>query len=77
MSYSDVNYWNKRQNENILHEWYYSFEHLKPLIINYIKENNNLFKCLEIGCGNAPLLEGIISYYYYYYYYYYYSTCYY
>lgn len=57
MSYSDVSYWNKRQNENILHEWYYSYEHLKPLLQNYIKLNEN-FQCLEIGCGNAPLLEG-------------------
>jgi EEF1A lysine methyltransferase 4 len=64
-SYSDANYWNERNDQNLLHEWYYSYDHLRPLLQQTIQQNPPVVDApeiiLEIGCGDAPLINGILE----------------
>jgi hypothetical protein len=57
--YSEKKYWEKRYQEKAgYHEWYCNFENLKPLLEEIIVENDSV---LEIGCGDSPLLTGLLS----------------
>ena len=69
-NYSSEDYWNSRyDNNNNSHDWYYTFDILKPLIditinkMTFPKVNNNYsnMDILEIGCGDRPLAIGISS----------------
>jgi hypothetical protein len=59
--YATSEFWDTREKEQIYHEWYYNYEHLKPLIEECVMSHAN-FQCLEIGCGFAPLIDGICLY---------------
>ena len=58
-SYSSQEYWESRyQDPKGFHEWYCSYENLRPLLeMNITKENS----VLEIGCGDSPLLTGMLA----------------
>jgi ubiquinone/menaquinone biosynthesis C-methylase UbiE len=57
--YSEKEYWEKRYQEKAgYHEWYCTFENLKPLFEEIILKNDSV---LEIGCGDSPLLTGLLS----------------
>jgi hypothetical protein len=57
--YSEKEYWEKRYQEKAgYHEWYCNFDNLKPLFEEIIVENDAV---LEIGCGDSPLLTGLLS----------------
>jgi EEF1A lysine methyltransferase 4 len=65
-SYSEATYWNERNDQNVLHEWYYSYDHLRPLLQQTIRQDRPLIAdapeiILEIGCGDAPLIRGILD----------------
>lgn len=58
-SYSSQEYWESRyQDPEGFHEWYCSYENLKPLLEMNITTENSV---LEIGCGDSPLLTGMLS----------------
>lgn len=66
-SYSNPSYWNSRSN--LIHEWYYSYKHLQPLIdqtLSSILSPPAISPSvtpiyLEIGCGNIPLIQTMIN----------------
>ena len=57
--YATVEFWNRRHEDKNEHEWYFSYEHLKPLISQCTTDTKQEFQCLEIGCGFAPLIQGM------------------
>lgn len=58
-SYSSQEYWESRyQDPKGFHEWYCSYDNLKPLLeMNLTLEDS----VLEIGCGDSPLLTGMLA----------------
>ena len=58
-SYSSQEYWESRyQKVQGFHEWYCSYDNLKPLLEQKISLNHTV---LEIGCGDSPLLPGLLE----------------
>ena len=58
-SYSSQEYWESRyQDPEGFHEWYCSYENLKPLLEMNITSQNSV---LEIGCGDSPMLTGMLA----------------
>lgn len=55
--YSSEKYWDERyQTGGIIHEWYYNFDTILPIIqsvISFQKDN----RVLELGCGDHPLIN--------------------
>lgn len=59
--YSSKSYWNKRYEDGTIdHEWYYSFDTLRPIIEDCIEWSKDC-KVLEVGCGDRPLIDGFAS----------------
>ena len=59
VTYSSQEYWETRyQKTEGFHEWYCSYENLKPLLEDKISLNHSV---LEIGCGDSPLLTGMLA----------------
>jgi ubiquinone/menaquinone biosynthesis C-methylase UbiE len=59
VSYSSQEYWETRyQKVQGFHEWYCSYDNLKPLLEQKISLNHSV---LEIGCGDSPLLPGLLE----------------
>lgn len=56
--YSSAKYWDERYASSFGHEWYYSYEILRPLFEKYMG-NSFTGKVLEIGCGDKPLICGL------------------
>jgi precorrin-6B methylase 2 len=57
--YSSQEYWEGRyQAPEGFHEWYCSYENLKPLLEMHISSSDSV---LEIGCGDSPLVTGMLS----------------
>lgn len=57
VSYSSQEYWESRYQEvQGFHEWYCSYDNLKPLLEQKISLSHSV---LEIGCGDSPLLPGL------------------
>lgn len=68
--YGSCEFWNQRYIDGYKHNWYFNFEQLQPILsqyipicnidndsrIDYLKQN-----ILEIGCGDSPLLPGILK----------------
>ncbi|CAL8148042.1 unnamed protein product [Orchesella dallaii] len=50
--YLDVNYWNKRYEQEAEFDWCKDYEILKPLINSNINRNDSI---LMLGCGNSRL----------------------
>jgi len=57
-NYGDEDYWDIRYKNNINHTWYFDYDTLKPLLEKVLLKKSNV---LEIGCGDAPLCDGIIA----------------
>lgn len=57
-NYGDEEYWDDRYRSNINHTWYFEYVTLKPLLQRVLKKVDSV---LEIGCGDAPLCEGIVN----------------
>ena len=55
--YANAEFWDSREKEKNFHEWYFTYEDLKPLIADCVLSDSS-FNCLEVGCGFAPLIEG-------------------
>jgi precorrin-6B methylase 2 len=57
--YSSQEYWESRyQAPEGFHEWYCSYENLKPLLEMHVSPSDSV---LEIGCGDSPLVTGMLS----------------
>ena len=57
--YSSQEYWESRyQAPEGFHEWYCSYENLKPLFEMHISSSGSV---LEIGCGDSPLVTGMLA----------------
>jgi ubiquinone/menaquinone biosynthesis C-methylase UbiE len=54
--YASSEYWDKRYESKEFHEWYYSYDDLKPILDGVLTSTSSV---LEIGCGDAPLLTGM------------------
>lgn len=58
--YASSSYWDNRYANNEFHEWYYSYDDLKPILHEVMaRTQNENAKVLEIGCGDAPLLTSL------------------
>jgi EEF1A lysine methyltransferase 4 len=66
-SYSDPTYWENRHD--LIHEWYYSYSQIQPLVHQTYSSlpsphdgnEKGTITFLEIGCGNAPLIQSMVD----------------
>jgi ubiquinone/menaquinone biosynthesis C-methylase UbiE len=56
--YSSKQYWNERYQKGQNHQWYFSYEELKPILNNILQSDDKL---LEIGCGDKPTVISLQS----------------
>lgn len=61
-AYGRKDYWDKRYIEGDGIEWYFDYTTLKPLLhILFPKPFTRDSSCLEIGCGDRPLLAALMT----------------
>lgn len=57
--YSSQEYWESRYQEpEGFHEWYCSYDNLRPLLETHILSDHSV---LEVGCGDSPLVTGMLT----------------
>jgi ubiquinone/menaquinone biosynthesis C-methylase UbiE len=57
--YSSQEFWDERyKDEDVRHIWYFDYERLKPLLRKFVQPGADV---LEIGCGDAPVLDGMAA----------------
>ncbi|KAI1697684.1 endothelin-converting enzyme 2 [Ditylenchus destructor] len=52
LHYTDVNYWDKRFEDEKEYEWIANFDQCSRLIVPYLKPDHRI---LHLGCGNSKL----------------------
>lgn len=60
-NYASEAYWDSRYEQNVEHEWYFSYEDLHPLFAKKYAPDSFEGSVLEIGCGDRPMIPGFVA----------------